>query len=360
MIVDSLDLQIVGNGVFTNIYTYFNGFSATAQTAELTGAKIISQGDIQFLANSLLIDPSVLYSYNGELDFTVSNSLSDNGAINSFTCHNGFNLWVKPTSGDLLGTTITSVATNGVIEHVWAGEDRLANDLSGYTNNVAVGTLALVANTQGRPPVFEFSGATGNNATYVGLLDLSQLTTDSNSITSMIQIDPGMKIYFQSVNLGFNLPPNQSPEDFLQSAFPGQFIKAPDFVVAQSGIGVGVAVNGTNTFQRIDGFGASSAWQSTWTTNQADLLFSTNNGVVYTDNTGYTSTNNGVALSLLRSRIAPAGTSSASDHPGRSKPVLCRWPRPVVPGCGARRGRRRLDLRVLTAIYDANKLPAVA
>jgi glucuronoarabinoxylan endo-1,4-beta-xylanase len=46
--------------------------------------------------------------------------------------------------------------------------------------------------------------------------------------------------------------------------------------------------------QRIDGFGASSAWDSTWTTAEADLLFSTNTGI---------------GLSLLRNRIAPDGTT---------------------------------------------------
>jgi glucuronoarabinoxylan endo-1,4-beta-xylanase len=53
-------------------------------------------------------------------------------------------------------------------------------------------------------------------------------------------------------------------------------------------------VNWTNQFQRIDGFGASSAWRSTWTAAQADLFFSTNNGI---------------GLSLLRTRITPAGTT---------------------------------------------------
>jgi glucuronoarabinoxylan endo-1,4-beta-xylanase len=53
-------------------------------------------------------------------------------------------------------------------------------------------------------------------------------------------------------------------------------------------------VDWTNVFQRIDGFGASSAWNSGITTAQADMFFSTNTGV---------------GLSLLRSRIAPDGTT---------------------------------------------------
>ena len=69
-------------------------------------------------------------------------------------------------------------------------------------------------------------------------------------------------------------------------------------------------VNWTNVCQRIDGFGASSAWRSTWTTSQADMFFSTNNGIVYTNNNKtIVSTNNGIGLSLLRTRIAPGGTT---------------------------------------------------
>jgi len=52
-------------------------------------------------------------------------------------------------------------------------------------------------------------------------------------------------------------------------------------------------INYTNTQQRIDGFGASSAWMfSALSTADADLLFSTNTGA---------------GLSLLRTRIAPGG-----------------------------------------------------
>ncbi|MGA2241987.1 MAG: hypothetical protein ABSH11_08090 [Verrucomicrobiota bacterium] len=53
-------------------------------------------------------------------------------------------------------------------------------------------------------------------------------------------------------------------------------------------------VNWNDVHQRIDGFGASSAWRTSLTTAQADLLFSTNNGI---------------GLSLLRTRIAPGGTT---------------------------------------------------
>ena len=81
-------------------------------------------------------------------------------------------------------------------------------------------------------------------------------------------------------------------------------------VSALSGRAQTCTVNWTNVYQRIDGFGASSAWRGTWTTNLADLFFSTNNGIVYTNNNKtIVSTNNGIGLSLLRTRIAPGGTT---------------------------------------------------
>ena len=67
-------------------------------------------------------------------------------------------------------------------------------------------------------------------------------------------------------------------------------------------------VNWTNVFQSIDGFGASSAWQSIWTTAQGDMFFSTNNGTGRSKNgTNFSFTGGG--LSLLRTRIAPGATT---------------------------------------------------
>jgi glucuronoarabinoxylan endo-1,4-beta-xylanase len=57
-------------------------------------------------------------------------------------------------------------------------------------------------------------------------------------------------------------------------------------------------VDWNQVYQRIDGFGASSAWKSTWTTNQADMFFSTNTGI---------------GLSLLRNHIVPGGTTAETS-----------------------------------------------
>ena len=72
-------------------------------------------------------------------------------------------------------------------------------------------------------------------------------------------------------------------------------------------------VNWTNVYQRIDGFGASSAWLSI-STAEGTLLYSTNNNITYKTSTA-TNVCNGVGLSLLRNHIIYASTSSASAIP---------------------------------------------
>jgi glucuronoarabinoxylan endo-1,4-beta-xylanase len=69
-------------------------------------------------------------------------------------------------------------------------------------------------------------------------------------------------------------------------------------------------VDWNNVHQRIDGFGASSAWNGSWTTAEANVLFSTNNNISY-----LSGVYNGAGLSLLRNHIAFANTTSASDTP---------------------------------------------
>jgi glucuronoarabinoxylan endo-1,4-beta-xylanase len=69
-------------------------------------------------------------------------------------------------------------------------------------------------------------------------------------------------------------------------------------------------VNWTNVYQRIDGFGASSAWDGNWTTNQANMFFGTNSGTG-TSLDGKTNFSfNGIGLSLLRNHIVPGGTTT--------------------------------------------------
>jgi glucuronoarabinoxylan endo-1,4-beta-xylanase len=102
-----------------------------------------------------------------------------------------------------------------------------------------------------------------------------------------------------SINLNPNTDTNLQNMIGLLIHIWGAGIKGPSTLwvdniqfVGNASTGTAV-INYTNTAQRIDGFGASSAWMGSSLANStADLLFSTNTGA---------------GLSLLRTRVAPGG-----------------------------------------------------
>ncbi len=114
-------------------------------------------------------------------------------------------------------------------------------------------------------------------------------------------------------------------------------------------------VDWSSVFQRIDGFGASSAWQSTWTTSEENMFFSTNNAIVYTDTLGNKSTNNGIGLSLLRNRIVYAGSPASTATPSTVETTIMKaaqgfgakvWSTPWTPAAG---------FKSPSDIYDTNQ-----
>jgi hypothetical protein len=196
------DILQINSGGFDE--TLAGNFYGITKTGQLSGAAIYSSGDIQFTANSLQISQTILSAQNA-LDFSVSGSMSDGGigAGNIFTCQNGFNLFIKPVTGDLLGTTITTVASFGgaEVDHTWAGINH-GPSAFGFTNNVTIGKLTLfpTGNPNTFEPLFAFFGNAGTadgNGMYVSNLDLSLLTDFANEIT----IDPSLDIYFMSASL---------------------------------------------------------------------------------------------------------------------------------------------------------------
>ncbi|HXI71537.1 MAG TPA: carbohydrate binding domain-containing protein [Verrucomicrobiae bacterium] len=87
---------------------------------------------------------------------------------------------------------------------------------------------------------------------------------------------------------------------------------ADDFLVqavSTAGTDGQCTVDWNNVYQRIDGFGASSAWRSTWTTAHGDMFFSTNSGTGTSDDGKTNFAYSGIGLSLLRTRIAPGATT---------------------------------------------------
>ena len=224
--INSVDIQL--NASVNDCI--LGGFKAVAQTLQLrNAASVASQSDMQFFANTLKMSgnctldaggyylPYLSLPAGGALHLTVTNSLSDGGIgeANRAITQSGFNLWLKPTTGDLLGTIFYSYAPlNNDVEHYWAGQDRGVS-AAGFTNNVAIGTLALIptgSQAPGYQPLFSFYGTTGNNGLYVNNLDLSGLLDFANEVA----INPGITIYYAHASLNPGVDTGGlTPEEYL-------------------------------------------------------------------------------------------------------------------------------------------------
>ncbi|HZR15985.1 MAG TPA: hypothetical protein VFE51_01545 [Verrucomicrobiae bacterium] len=207
-----------------------------------------SGGDIDFFFDVLKFNNAQLAAM-GALNFAITNALSDAGptSSNSFQIKNGFNLFLKPDIGDLLGTTFQDAPPNFVeVDHVWAGADRGAS-ADGYSDNAAIGQLVLQAQSTNpsQAPLFFFAGAGGKNGLYVDLLDLTGL---GSNYLNLIEIDPSLTIYYAAARLGFVTPPSsngipQEPEEFLDGQFEGHLRWVSAFAGPNSS--VDVVTNGT-------------------------------------------------------------------------------------------------------------------
>ena len=246
----------------------------TCDNGILANGSSTSAGNTEFFCTDLKITKYSITA-NATLNFTVSDNLSDGGGTsgNSFTMYDGFNLFVKPNTGDLLGTSFTTTAPkvpSVEVDHSWAGEDRGVST-DGYHDDVAIGKLSLTS--QSPDPFFFFAGATGQNGLYVDLLDLSALGT---TYTNWMDIDPSLTIYYAAARLGFTPPPNssgipQEPEEYLDGQFGGHLRWVSSFAGPNSTVmviinGVPTPVNSALRFSKIidsDGDGIPNFYDAT-------------------------------------------------------------------------------------------------
>lgn len=153
--------------------------------------------DISITANNLEVSNHGIIAGRA-LTLAVTNSL--NSGINSWTAGDGFNLLVKPATGDLLDTDVTCTAFNyASVINTWAGLD-LGLSFDGFTDNAALFNLIL---TGGASSEFQFTGAGAANALYVVYLDFNDFMAnlDADGNVAALVIDANMKIYYQSAYL---------------------------------------------------------------------------------------------------------------------------------------------------------------
>jgi O-glycosyl hydrolase len=114
-------------------------------------------------------------------------------------------------------------------------------------------------------------------------------------------------------------------------------------------------VDWANVAQRIDGFGAASAWRSSWTSTQADMFFGTGTGTgtSFDGKTNFAFT--GIGLSFLRNHITYASSTSASAVPTTVETNIMQmaqargalvWSAPWTPAAG---------FKSVNDIYDSGR-----
>jgi hypothetical protein len=200
--------------VFTNagvISAGSSSFSLSAVSATFTNGYTAAGADVAIQATNLLVAGEYINAGRA-LNLTAPGSLSDGQAnliaggltngniwvVGSAAIGNidsGFNTYVNPFNGDLLGTTVTNIApANKVIANTWAGVDRSYN-ISGFQNNLAVGHLVLDAGQAGS---FTFSGTGSTNSMYVDCLELRDWATnlDLNLNPRALKFANGFNLYY--------------------------------------------------------------------------------------------------------------------------------------------------------------------
>lgn len=157
---------------------------------------------------------------DGQITDFVSSEPATQSVINNFwQVTDGFNLPVKPATGDLFGTQITTIATNNTIaEHVWAGRGDYTNIVDGFANNVVIGRLVL--SRQSASASFHFSGAGTSNGLYVEYLELDPNSLSFSNYQQGLTIDPNLTIYFADANV--------NPEK-LEAVYPNRLVWVTNF-----------------------------------------------------------------------------------------------------------------------------------
>lgn len=261
LVTDNLNVNssyIENDGVFS---ARVGPMSLVGTAGVFQSGQSTSSGDLDLTFSGLKFNKHQLTAA-GTLNLNVTDGLSDAGAGsgNLFRMNNGFNLPVKPTHGDLIGTTFQSQPPNFIeVTHSWAGLDRGVS-ASGYQDNTALGKLILSAPTTNptQAPLFFFTGTGGQNGLYVDLLDLTSM---GSNYVNLLQIDPSLTIYYAAATVGFTPPPNpagipQEPEEFLDGQFGGHLRWVSTFAGPNSSVdvvinGVTVAVNRALRFSKI-------------------------------------------------------------------------------------------------------------
>ncbi len=226
---------------FATIASSFGPISIQSPTALMVNSGVfVASGSLSITAGNLNISNETLHA-SGALTFSPTNQFNGSGSTwtNVWSVGNGFNLLVKPPTGDLLGTVITDsspVGVNKLVSHTWAGND-FGPSTAGFFNNVAIGQLIL--DGQGVNCSFYFTGTGAQNALYVDQIVLKDFATNNVGgipnvgYTALTNINTNMTIYFADAIAG-----NQDISERLDGQAGGRLRWVPSFAGVFSGTNV--------------------------------------------------------------------------------------------------------------------------
>ncbi|MDB6125896.1 MAG: hypothetical protein JWQ71_4889 [Pedosphaera sp.] len=236
-----------------------------ADTSVLKGGKFSAvAADITVSSGSLVVSNHSMQA-GRKLTFSIANSITDGGVASSniWQVGDGFDLLVKPPTGDLLGTSITNKAPDlANVVNTWAGEDR-GSSTAGFANNVAIGRLVLDG---GVDCLFTFIGTGAQNAIYIDQLELKNYATNrSNPDFISLNIGTNMVVYFADAIIG-----NIDISEKLNGANGGRLRWIPGFSGPFSSTNITTASGNTFSFNRALAMSSSIDSDNDGIVNSAD------------------------------------------------------------------------------------------
>jgi glucuronoarabinoxylan endo-1,4-beta-xylanase len=217
---------------------------------------------------------------------------------------------------------------------------------AGQTYNVSAWVMLVSGGNQTMQLTMQKTDGSGTS--YAAMASGSVSSTAWTQLSGQYSYNPSGSV--SALNFYAEMPSSSNTSYYIDDVVLSNTVQTVVTNSSTNGISI---VDWNNVHQRIDGFGASSAYNvnGTWSTAEADLLFSTNNNINY-----QSGTYNGIGLSFLRNHIVPAGSSSASDTPSTAETSNMQlaqargarvWSAPWSPAVG---------FKVTNDIYDSKPI----
>src|SRR6185437_13308111 len=208
---------------------------------------------------------------------------------------------ISAQTGQVHSGTYAAAVTNRTASYMGIAQSFVGDLQAGQTYDVSA--WVRLAGTGSQTMQLTMQKTDGGTTTYAAIASGSVSSSGWTQLTGQYTYNPAGSV--TTLNFYVEVPSSTNAAYYIDDV---QF--SPTSAVTNSSITGVSTVNWNNVHQRIDGFGASSAWNGSWTTAEADVLFSTNNNISY-----LSGTYNGAGLSLLRNHVVFANSTAATDTP---------------------------------------------